>query len=146
MLIRLITFLRRSSSVISALAAMLVCSSCGGGGIPDPAATIRSYCESKGGEVGEFFAYPIDEKVMGNHPWKNCVIVGSEKTRRVGERFSDRITVLPDDYEVVSEVTLVGSSGSEFKTRFWYLLRLIEGKWKIIEYSHISDENVPAYD
>lgn len=111
-----------------------------------------TYCEAL--KTGDFFAVKqcfdqsdrLEEEGFKKPIWTECRIVESYKTKLAGKRFEEGLVVQSGDVEVVKEVKMIHPEKGNPKTRFWYLLRDFDGKWRIISHSHIPDKNYPPID
>jgi hypothetical protein len=87
---------------------------------------------------------------MGKRIWSECRILEKKPAKRVGKKIvlpEDTVLIInKNDVEIVIEVKMIHQKKGNPKTKFWYLLRNFNGKWKIISDTHIPDKNYPAYD
>ena len=137
-------FLRKASfwSVLFFANAVIGCDE----DLSSPEATVKGYCTNGGGIVQKYFNFNVDSKIMGKKIWSDCSVITVRRTDKVGQHLLRNLVVESDDVEVITEVKMVHPDKGNPTTRFWYLLRNFDGKWKIIEYSHIPDKNYPDYD
>jgi len=78
--------------------------------------------------------------------WLNYNISDFRNTTHAGELNYQGISISPDAVEITVRVKMDDPSKGNPTTEFWYLLQKFDGKWKIIENSHIPDENYPPID
>lgn len=119
--------------------------------LSSPEATVLGYCYSDVATVQQYFAHKIEPEVMGGKSWLECKVHSVGPTDEVGMHYGvipgfGEVVVQPGDMEVVLEVKLDIPESGYPKTKYSYLVRKIEGAWKIYTYSHIDDEVIPAYD
>jgi len=112
-----------------------------------PEKTIESYYEYyKNKDIISNCFYPPDFKGSLEKFWKSYCIVSKKKTNKIGEITFSGVEISVDAVEIIVEVTMEHAQKGNPKTRFWYLVQKFNGEWKIIDHSHISDKNYPAYD
>jgi hypothetical protein len=78
--------------------------------------------------------------------WSTHQIIEKKVTSKYGESTHTGVIISKDAMEFIVEVEIKNSKNKSQKTKFWYLLQKINGKWKIIDHSHISDEAYPPYE
>lgn len=117
--------------------------------LSSPSATINTYCQAvKLADISivrECF-FPdgrLEEESFKKPIWSECKIVKVERTKRIGMELGGGLFSRSGDVEVVKEVKMIHPKKGNPKTKFWYLLRNFDGKWKIISHSHIPDKNYP---
>lgn len=118
--------------------------------LSSPEATINTYCDAESSEIIQQCFHPSIkvEKRSEQRIWTECNIIDKYPTDKVGQSLgiNTGLVVEVGDIEVVTEVRMIDPAQKNPTTRFWYLLRQLDGKWKIISISHISDRKYPSYD
>lgn len=120
--------------------------------LSSPEAAIKTYCDatirSDLSAIQEIFhpSRQIQENSFNKPIYTECKIVKKDKTKLAGRDLGYGLTEQREDVEVITEVKMIHPEKGNPKTKFWYLLRNIEGNWKIISHSHIPDKNYPPLD
>lgn len=119
--------------------------------LSSPEATINSYCKAEDICTIKKCFYSetkIEEGSFKKRIWSECAVVETRPTGKVGQSIGvgTGLVIKTGDIEIVTEVKMIDPSKNNPTTRFWYLLRNFDGKWKIISHSHVPDRNYPAYD
>lgn len=120
--------------------------------LSSPTATILTYCNAVSradlSTVRESF-HPnlkLEQEGFKKPIWSECRIIKKNKTRLAGKDIGEGFVAQRGDVEVTIEVRMIDPQKENPKTRFWYLLRNVEGNWKIISTSHLPDKNYPRMD
>lgn len=90
--------------------------------------------------------YPPGFSGMSDKFWISYKIIDQKETEKVGNKTYSGILITKGAVEIIVEVKMLDSKKKNPKTKFWFLLQKVNDEWKIIEHSHISDANYPAYD
>jgi hypothetical protein len=128
----------------------LICFTCvkDKGDFSSPQNTIKTYYENyyDRNTVSKCFYPPASITGGLDKWWLEYNIHATKPSDKVGKSSSAGVVISSDAIEIVVEVTMNHPKKGNPKTKFWYLLQKVNGGWKIIEHSHISDKNYPAYD
>jgi hypothetical protein len=118
------------------------------GDFSSPEKTIKTYYEYYYDRdiLSNCFYPPVPINYELKKIWLEYKIVEKKKTEKAGERLFSGVLISKDALEIIVEVKMDHPEKGNPKTKFWYLLQEIHGKWKILEHSHISDEFYPPLD
>ena len=117
--------------------------------LSSPKATMVAYCQAEDPSlIKQLFHQDLklEEGTLRRRIWTECKVIKTWKTRLVGKTLGGGLVVEQGDIEVVTEVRMIDLAKGNPKTRFWYLLRNVNGDWKIISLAHIADKNYPRLD
>lgn len=142
------------NSVSITISLLLLCGVCRAfaGGVPladfsTPENTIRTYYNHYADRdvLSECFHPPGFSGSLDKF-WSEYQIIERTNSTKTGESTNTGIVISEDAVELIVEVQVKDSENRDRQTKFWYLLQEIDGKWRIIDHSHIPDEVYPAYD
>lgn len=74
--------------------------------------------------------------------WSSYEIISKSITKKVGKKTHSNVLISDKALEIVVEETTKKGD----KIKFWYLVQKINDQWKIIEHSHIPNDQFPSYD
>jgi hypothetical protein len=120
--------------------------------LSSPNATVMTYCNAA--KKADFSMirqtfHPnlkLEEKSFKKPAWSECRIVKDSNSTLIGKDLGSGFLVQNGDIEVILEVRMIDPAKGNPKTNFWFLLRNVEGNWKIISNSHVPDKNYPPLD